>query len=393
MKHRKRPDRYTRAAVIAVMAVLLCGKLPVYASQDTFPEGMTEAEQEQLLDEMYGDIAEDEEFSPEEAVTPEDVPVYERKDILTDEEAAALIQGMLPEDVDLETFVQNYEEKILPLADYYQTYDVTRGMYQYIFPGGKSLSLSLPIGAWSNQAVVLAPEEGVILSGLLKDGERLTEEPGEDGAYFFRETGQYAFIAYEEDSDSRAYISGSFRIADVKQPVTDSFLWAPEGYSVGTVTVDGREISSIAVRDDRYLLLEEDGLYDITFFSRLAGRGIPQTYRVMLVRDTTPPIIQWEGDIQNGRFFGDVRFSVPEPDTEVSIWFNGQPAIAESHIIGAAGNYYIVASDPTGNERKYSFVLEQTLRIPKEIIIGGAGVLAVVTLVMIMTGKWIGRVR
>ena len=218
-------------------------------------------------------------------------------------------------------------------------------------------------------------------------------EPGEDGAYFFRETGQYAFIAYEEDSDSRAYISGSFRIADVKQPITDSFLWAPEGYSVGTVTVDGRDAGPLAMRDDRYLLMDADGLYDITFFSRSTARGIPQTYRVMLVRDTTPPVIQWEGDIQNGRFFGDVRFSVPEPDTEVSIWFNGQPAIAESHIIGAAGNYFIVASDPTGNERKYSFVLEQTMRIPREIVIGGAAVLAVIFLVMILTGKWIGRVR
>ena len=393
MKRRKRPCWYTRAYAIAAIIVLLCGKLHVLASQDAFPEGMTEAEQQQLLEEMYGDIAADEEFSADGESSSEEVPAYERKDILTDEEAAALIQGMLPEEVDLETFVQNYEEKILPLADFYQAYDVTSGMYQYIFPGGKALSLSLPIGAWSNQAVVLAPGEGIVLSGLMKDGERVTEVPGEDGAYFFRETGQYAFAAFEEDSDSRAYISGSFRIADVKQPVTDSFLWAPEGYSVGAVTVDGRDVSSLAARDDRYLQMDADGLYDITFFSRSTARGIPQTYRVMLVRDTTPPVIQWEGDIQNGRFFGDVRFSVPEPDTEVSIWFNGQPAIAESHIIGAAGNYYIVASDPTGNERKYSFVLEQTMRIPREIVIGGAAVLAVILLIMILTGKWIGRVR
>ena len=182
MKRRKRPCWYTRAYAIAAIIVLLCGKLPVLASQDAFPEGMTEAEQQQLLEEMYGDIAADEEFSADGGSSSEEVPAYERKDILTDEEAAALIQGMLPEEVDLETFVQNYEEKILPLADFYQAYDVTSGMYQYISPGGKALSLSLPIGAWSNQAVVLAPGEGIVLSGLMKDGERVTEVPGEEGA-------------------------------------------------------------------------------------------------------------------------------------------------------------------------------------------------------------------
>ena len=34
-------------------------------------------------------------------------------------------------------------------------------------------------------------------------------------------------------------MSGTFRIIDLKMPVTESVLWAPEGYSVGDVRIDG----------------------------------------------------------------------------------------------------------------------------------------------------------
>jgi hypothetical protein len=113
----------------------------------------------------------------------------------------------------------------------------------------------------------------------------------------------------------------------------------------------------------------------------------------MFVRDTSAPIVEWDGELRGGRFTGDIHYSTPESDTQVSIWYNGQPAVSETHVISMPGSYFVIASDPSGNERTYSFLLERSRRFPWKYICAAAGVFFLAALAVILTAKRGLRVR
>ncbi len=385
MIRRKRAPFFRRLLPLIMCGMLFAGvlpALPVRADDDEYPEGMTESEKQQMLQEMQEDI---------EANEPLYIPGNVDYSQMTDEEAMQLLQQILPDEVDIEAFINNSESKVMEQAHFVDSFDGTSGLYRYILPGGGSVDLSLPLGGWTDSAVVLKPSEGVTFSAVAKDGESVMEDVGSEGAYFFRAPGRYSFIAYETRAEKRSYMSGSFRIIDLKTPVTESILWAPEGYSIGDVMIDGVPEARDTLADDRFTELTKDGVFDITFNAKVSG--LPGTFRSMFVRDTSAPIVEWDGELRGGRFTGDIHYSTPESDTQVSIWYNGQPAVSETHVISMPGSYFVIASDPSGNERTYSFLLERSRRFPWKYICAAAGVFFLAALAVILTAKRGLRVR
>ncbi|MCR5177847.1 MAG: hypothetical protein K6C95_02555 [Lachnospiraceae bacterium] len=370
-------------------AFLLCGAAfmhaPLFvnaqsAEDEEFPEGITEEEKQKMLDEMYQDIENNAGASPDATL--------DTFNSMTDEEAREKIQEMLPSEEELERMTDDYSEHVMPVASFSITYEEKNGLYRYILPGGSGIALSTPLGGWSDHAVALLVDEGISVVSVIKDGE--TQSPGDDGSYFFRDHGHYSFIVYEEEAEAREFLSGSFRIVSPQVPVTDSYFRAPEGYQLSEVRVGGAPVS---VSDVRWAELSGDGLYEITCEASNRGTSLPDSIRTTFVRDTTPPVIEWEGEVVDGRFRGSVYYSLPQPDTEVSIFYNGQPAISETHVLAATGNYYITATDPAGNVRVYSFVLEQSVNLPWMVIFAVLGVFFVIALILVATSGRGMRVR
>ncbi len=383
-----------RSAILYLMAAstLLCGAVFMHAplfvnaqnSEEEFPEGMTEEEKAKMLDEMYKDIEADA-AAPVQTSPGTDLSGLEG---MSDEEARERIEEMLPSDEDLERMTDEYSERVMPLASFSAAYEEKNGLYRYIMPGGNGIALSVPLGGWADHAVALLVDQGITVVSVVKDGE--TQTPGDDGSYFFREAGRYSFIVYEDEADDRRFISGSFRIVSAQVPVTDSYYPAPEGYRIKEARAGG---TPLKVNDGRFLELTQDGLYEITCEVSGGGIALPETTVATFVRDTTPPVIEWEGEVTEGRFVGDVYFTVPQPDTKVDIYYNGQPAISETHVLAATGSYYITAEDPAGNVRTYNFILEQKVSIPWEIVFGALGIFAVIAVILIATSGRGMRVR
>ncbi|MCR5674367.1 MAG: hypothetical protein K6G16_01530 [Lachnospiraceae bacterium] len=381
----RKTESISRVVVRWTAAILLWALLPfsVSAAEEEFPEGMTESEKALMLQEMQQDI---------EADAPAYVDPASPADELSDEEARDLIKNSLPSQEEMERLAESYTDRVMTLADFKTGYDVSRGLYHYILPGGKGIRMSTPMGGWSDHAVSLVPDDGVTFISVVKDGEVVEETPGEDGAYFFRKPGHYAFVGYEETGDSTDYLSGSFRIVDPTEPVTDVMIWAPEGYRVDEALLNGSP-AGFGQKDARWLELTDDGRYEVTFTAKNLSTGIPESFSVMFSRDTTPPVLEWEGEIHDGLFVGEVRFGVPEPDTEVAIWYNGQPAVSPTRVLAAAGSYYITATDRAGNVRTYNFVLERQGQIPWAFVWIAAGVLVLAGFLLVITAGRGMRIR
>ena len=368
----------------AAIVLLWFLSVSVAQAEEEFPEGMTEGEKTLMLQEMQEDIERD---------APAYIDPSAEIDEPTDAETEAMIRDALPSQQELDKLAERYEDRVLNVADIRTGYDEQKALYRYILSGNKAIEMSTPLGGWADHAVALVPEEGIVMAAVMKDGVVVTdEESGEDGTYFFREPGNYAFMAFDETSEDRDYLSGSFRIVDIREAVTDARLSAPEGYAVGEVRIDGILVDPARV-DPGGLELSRDGHYEVNFERRGQARPAPDTFRVDFVRDTTPPVIEWEGDTRDGLFTGDVHYSVPEKDVTVEIWYNGMPAVSPTQTLAASGSYYVTATDPTGNVRTYNFVLERQTQIPWILIGIPAGVLLLLAVIVVASSGRRMRIR
>lgn len=363
----------TKKNLALFLAICLVGgiSLTSYAAQDEFPEGMTEEQKQQMIKEMYEDIN----SSQDASITTSS----DNSDSMSDEEIEKLIRENLPSDEELDTMMTSIEDKVFKLASYNGSYDSARKLYKYSFSKGGSVLLSVPLGAITNYAVALEAENGAQILEISRDGRSVNSEVNSNGSYFFRETGTYSFLIGSNNA-RESYISGSFKIINKDTPIRDSFIWSPEGYFLSEVR-HGTGVETVS--DGRYYSLFEDGYYDLCYRPKSGTSGRLPEYNVTFIRDTTAPIIDWEGEIINGRFAGPVTYSYKEQDVQIDILYNGQKAISQNHVLAAAGNYYITVSDTVGNKRIYSFTIVRKGQIPwKWVLIIFAGFLVIGLLII-----------
>ena len=378
-------------AILTMILTLLgevCYDVPrVHASEaeeEQILEGLSESEREQFLEELYRDMEAEE--VPREPVSG--ILSGSGRDF-SDEETAESIREMLPDQQILEGLAQEAQTRVIAVANLRSGYDADRELYQYTFAdGGEKVFLSVPLGGWSDHAVALMPGEGTRISALYRDGVTLDQSPGEEGTYFLRETGRYAFqIVTEESGES---FLGYFRIVSPQIPVRDSQLWSPEDYRLTGATCGGKELS---VEDGRWLALDGDGIYELTYTVIREIPGFPRTWSVVFLRDTTPPVMEWEGELKEGKFLGSVHFSVDDPEAAVEIWHNGRPAVAETGTIATPGSYYVTATDLSGNMQSWHFVVEHRDQFPVKLLGIAGGIILVSLLIMFLTARLGMRIR
>ncbi len=362
---------------------------------DEFPEGMTEEEKQQLVNEIYEDINADESYDPndENRLKPEDIEngaVESELESLSDEEIEQLIRKTMPSDTELDDMAENLGNQVLNLAKYHCGYDKARNMYRYYYSSGDGFTISVPIGGWSNYAVAIKTDKNIQLMNILRDGVVLDYAPGDDGVYLFREYGKYEFQIGGMDNGRTAMIQGTFRIVSPTEKVNESFIWTPEGYNLNSVICDG---STVRAMDKRYVSLATDGSYEISYTPVAEIRNILPDYSIYFVRDTTPPVIHFDGEIERGHFAGEVTYSVTESDADVAIYYNGQQAVSENHVLAAAGDYYITATDSSGNRRSYSFIILRRGHIPWPLVGVVFGAFILMSMFVILTSKKYMRIK
>ncbi len=364
------------------------------SAEDDFDVEMTEEEKQQMIDEIYEDINADSSYdiNDEDRLTVEDIEngIKEEADHLSAEEVEEMLQKSLPSESEVNDMADSLGEHVLNLAKFHSGYDRAEKMYRYYYSSGKGISMSVPLGGWTNYAVAIKPDENIQLLNILRDGEVLPDSPGEDGAYFFREYGNYEFQIGTVEKGQSAVIPGTFKIVAPTEKRKDSFIWTPEGYSLDSVICNGRNMS---FPDTRYTPLYEDGVYEINYKPVANLKDSLPDYSIYFVRDTTPPIIYFDGELEKGSFAGNVAYEVDDPDTEVKIWYNGQPAVSDSHILAAAGNYYITATDSTGNVREYNFIILRKGQIPWPLVIIFLSAFILMSMFVILTSKHYMRIK
>jgi len=378
--------------LILFLMIILSFAAPVYAGEDEFPEGMNEGEKRQMLDEMYEDIEKDEDFEPPKTdinAPLEDEKLSDKYNNMTDEQIRDELIKMMPDSENLEEFSDVTFDRVMVIAKYDLAYDRSKNLYRYLFSDGRGFSLSVPMGGWSDRSVAVIPDEEVTIVAVEKDGADVSGMKNPDGSFLFRDPGRYSFQVSDPGAGAVGMVSGSFRIYDPARALIDSFVAYPEGYSAKEIYLDG-----VLQRTDMpsFYRLKEDGVYEFDLCSTNKTDALPDL-RLIFKRDTTPPVIDWEGDVRGGQFTGEVTYSLPEDDTEVNIWYNGQRAYSESRTLAAAGNYYITAADPAGNIRSYSFVVKRKGRIPWVIVAIVSGVLAITAGFVVYSGTRSLRVK
>ncbi|MCR4902415.1 MAG: hypothetical protein K6A23_06125 [Butyrivibrio sp.] len=349
--------------------------LKVYASSEEFPEGMTQEEKEQMLTEMYEDIEADVGYSD---ISTED------SSSMTDEEFQKLLEESLPSDEELKEIEDYAGEQVVNIASYKTSYDKNKKLYRYTFSKGGSILTSVPNGGYTNYAVALVPEDDAQIMYVTLNGEPVTQLPDEEGAYLFRDVGDYEFWVCGAKGSSLGIICGSFKITDVSVPVRTSFVWSPEGYLLKGYKQDGEYHLSY---ESKYTELKQDGMYELFYEPKADLKNVLPDYSITLIRDTTPPNVEFIGEVRNGKFEGEIRYELAESDTELSIYYNGQPAISESHVLATAGNYMVLASDKTGNTRTYTFTIVRRGYIPWKAVGIVSGFLLIIAIVIALRAR------
>lgn len=397
-----RRDGELKKKVYSVISVVVLGSLILggsvhAAEQEEFPEGMTEEEKQQMLDEMYEDINSDSDYDEENAIAPgdamegneegnEELPDFNS---MSDEEIEETLRKSLPTEEEAAKLAESLGEQVQKIANYRTSYDTNKKLYRYVIAGSDGISISVPIGGWTEYSVALVPDDGMVISSVVKDGTDVTYSHDASGGYLFREAGVYSFIAHGQSS-ADGVISGNFRILNPTVPVTGSFIWTPEGYILKEAFHDG---TKQAIAETKYFEFREDGVFELVYEPKSDLRKILPEYSFKVSRDTTPPVIEFDGEIQNGRFSGTVTYSVPDPHTEVHIYFNGQEAVSPTHELAAAGNYFITATDLSGNVRSYNFTVLRSGKIPWKAVFIALLAALIMALFVVFNSKYSMKVK
>lgn len=354
------------------------------SEEEEYPEGMTESEKQQMLDEMYEDIEQNEEFVPDENSDAPDETDDEDLDgdLMTDEEAAEKLLEALPSAEELSDFSKGFSDQVMIVPGVTTGYDKSKHLYHYTFKSGYGLNISVPVGTISTYAVTTYPDKNIQILSVYKDGERVTSAQGNNGEYIFREPGLYEMLV-ADSRDSKATWSCSFRIIDEMTPISQTFFPAPEGFVVRSIFVNGQQQP---VMDNRFARIYKDGNVEIIFEAKDSSNSLP-LYKVNFRVDTTAPYILFDGDIRNGTFNGEIIYDCDDKDANVSIFFNGQPAISNNHVLATAGNYFITVSDKTGNSRSYNFIILRQGKIPWIGVIVFLAIAAIASIFVVVTAK------
>lgn len=232
-------------------------------------------------------------------------------------------------------------------------YDKNINMYSYTLPNGSGFWLSVPLGGISDQPVTVRLMDGsyVFLAYCNGEAEAIPED------MIFTRQGQYRMTVESIASMAGKRDNNLYKI-DIYFTIGTSavnqmeLLNAPTGFLVDAVTCNGR---SLKPDGEEFIRLKADGIYHAVF----ADRENPETvWQMKFNRDTSPPCLIFNQPMNGGRLDSPVAYTVPEAGCSVTVKFNGILIPAANRSFSEGGYYEVVAKDIAGNERIYSFYIE-----------------------------------
>ena len=261
-----------------------------------------------------------------------------------DQELAAAKTGTVPagEEQDYQSIHRSFSQLAL-------NYRPEEG-YQYRFPDGNSVIMTVPDGARSSRPVKIDSFSDLLIIQVQKDGEELYYDP--DGIY--EEPGEYSvFLKSLNIDDSEKTITDydaelSFSIGGDYR--TDaSGLTAPRGMVIRSILRDG--IPVITEKNARQAFLTGDGAYRILYEAE-ADPAIQ--YAEEFILDTEAPVLWFSEDITAEEIYAPVRIGCEEPDVTVTLIKDGVELPLTEPGITCGGTYLVRAEDPAGNTADYT---------------------------------------
>lgn len=292
-------------------------------------------------------------------------------------------------DEDMADALESAENQVYAVRPFKISYDASTGLYRYYWSEKDGVRISVPNGSMATEAVTVIVDEDTQLLSMSKDGVSVIDEDNDKKEFILRESGSYAFMLRIADGGGDYRFIGAFTILDAALPVTKDCITTPEGYMIDDVIYNG---NSIRIDNLSYYIPENDGRYEIDYRPLTPGSSLP--YRSFtFIRDTTAPMITFEGDIKNGVFTTDVTYRVSDPYAELEIYYDGTPAYSPNNTLAAAGNYYIKVKDMAGNMRTYSLIVQRHGYIPWEAVVVALLVFIVISVIVVLTSQKGMRVK
>lgn len=236
-------------------------------------------------------------------------------------------------------------EKNPPLT---MKYMEEKGMFRYTLPDGAYFEINVPVGGFTRRQVQVNLSDQLHIYQIYCDGEPVpfSEEQ------VFAKTGSYEIIARDNevglDGDVSYRVAIGFHIY-LTQTMNISHINAPLGLTIASVSLNGVPMET----HGNYLHMEEDG----TYLAAFADNQGTVRWEMEFTRDTVPPRLDFDRQVDGMTVQEPVTFTVSEPAAQIHILRNGAEATASLNRIAANGSYRLEVSDQAGNVREYSFVL------------------------------------
>ncbi|MDR1205813.1 MAG: hypothetical protein LBL26_10100 [Peptococcaceae bacterium] len=269
-----------------------------------------------------------------------------------------------------------------------ELYDSRAGMFLETTASERAFFSNIPNGAVVNFPVAFAFPAQFGEVSLTRNGEAYPYIPGgtiqEDGAYC---------MTFGGNDLAALTASGpppGFNFKIVTRPTADMDIYnAPWGYTVTQALRDGGPLNY----QGNVVMMEEDGLYTIELAAEYAE---VEGMTVEFTRDTTAPEFRLNG-VQNGRSTGlEVTVEYLSEDAVSATLYKDGAAVGfrMDEAIGDPGTYYLVVYDPAGNYATAGFEMRYRMNaVSIGLIIGLVGLLAAVTVLILMRGRRDLRVR
>lgn len=245
----------------------------------------------------------------------------------------------------------------------------TEGLLEYsLLTQGSRFSSSVPQGMIVTELVIFKPVENAILT--VKHNGTSMEASG-DGIY--SKPGKYHIrmvILPTSQEGGSGLLEINFRFTILPEEVSLlNLLQAPEGFVIGKIELDGRDIKP---DNPRWHFLHEDGRYQVN----LSQEQGELSYNLSFKRDTQAPLFTISPVLDRREIKDTVYLELAEDMASLEMYYNGRMAPIPIKRLELAGLYQFRLWDRAGNERYYQIRIGERIRPPssKTIIITLLGV-------------------
>lgn len=233
-----------------------------------------------------------------------------------------------------------------------------KGGYEYRFPDGNGVILSVPNGASSEKPVTIENGTGLLFIEVKRDGETALSASG--GVY--DQPGEYEVLldslTADETGETITSYEGTLRFSIGERYRSEqTVLRAPENMVIESVRLNGRLL--LLEKNQESLELSGDGAYTAVY----AGRKDPSIqYTEEFILDTKAPELFFSEDITASRIYAPVRIRCEDPEATVTLIRDGVEYPLTELGITNGGRYLVRAEDPAGNTTDYSFFVSYAKR-------------------------------